>query len=182
MADQAGNPVGNVVGNTAGNVVGNTIGNTIGNTASHPSVHGIATAPHRAGIGWLDIAIGCACAAALAVVALPRQRATVAQTQGTEVTALARSVASAAEFGHRLWSAQGGSELATPQGRVGIVNGYPAAGDLAKLLEPGEAMAFEHEGGTFRRQGTADDGCAVVYAPPARAGGSAVVEQQTDGC
>jgi hypothetical protein len=142
-----------------------------------------AVANGRSGGGRLELAVVLALVVALAAMALPRQLATATDAARTEVNALARSVAGVAEFGHRLWTAQGGgAALDTSRGRVAIVNGYPAAGDLAQLLEEGEAMAFEHAGGTWRHRGAAGESCAVRYAPPVRAGAAPEVERRTDGC
>lgn len=105
-------------------------------------------------------------------------------TRRTEVTALALSVRGAARFGHAQWQAQGGpAALAVARGRVAVINGYPASGDLALLLEPPEAMAFSHARGRWQHHGLdASRPCGVSYAPPARMGAEPSVTLQVSGC
>jgi hypothetical protein len=140
-------------------------------------------AGRKPGIGRLDVAVVVACVVALAAMAVPGRREAAASAQRTEVNAFAGSVAGAAEFGHRLWQAQGGgATVVTARGAVKMVHGYPAAGELAKLLEDGEAMAFTHAGGLWRHRGVAGERCAVRYAPPARPGAAPEIERRLDGC
>lgn len=125
-----------------------------------------------------------ACLGLLAVVAVPRQRDISAKTHRTEAMALAGSVQSAARLGHSLWRARGQPKaLHVDRGRVAMVNGYPAAADLALLLEEPEAMAFEHSNGSWQhRDVSSDRPCAVTYAPPARSGQGPLVSENLAGC
>jgi hypothetical protein len=107
-----------------------------------------------------------------------------AETRRTEVTALAASVRSAARFGHSLWLAQGGgTALAVRRGRIHIVNGYPAAGDLALLLEEPETMAFVGEKGLWRHGGVPPGReCHIRYAPPSHSGAQPQIDVALDDC
>lgn len=138
------------------------------------TLHDSAAADRQPGIGRLDLAVAVACLGALAALAVPRQREVSAQTHRTEIEAMASSIRSAASLGHALWRARGGpATLEVERGavkvRVAMVNGYPAAGDLALLLEEPETMAFVHAGGAWRHRGVGEGNrCGVNYAPPQR--------------
>lgn len=134
--------------------------------------------------GRLDLLVGVALLGLLAAVAIPRQRQVTADTRRTEVAALAASVRSAARFGHALWTARGGpAALSVRRGRVAMVNGYPAAGDLARLLEEPETMAFVEDRGAWRHGGVAPGlRCGVRYAPPPHAGAQPVITVTLDEC
>jgi len=136
------------------------------------------------GIGRLDLVVVVTCLGALAAVAVPRQRDVTAETRRTEISALADSIRGAARFGHSLWQAGGAPEvLEAEHGRVAIVNGYPAADDLALLLEEPETMAFTHAGGAWQHRGLGPDRpCGVSYAPPARPGKAPDVRLILAGC
>jgi type II secretory pathway pseudopilin PulG len=121
---------------------------------------------------------------ALAAVAIPRQQVLTTRNRLTEVRSLAESLRSAAQLGHSLWQAQGEpAAIETLGGRVRMVNGYPSAGDLARLLEAPETMAFAHEGGAWRhRDDRGEAFCGVGYAPPASPSGSPSISLRTTGC
>lgn len=138
----------------------------------------------RPRIGRLDLVLAVAVLGALAAVAVPRQQDLTARSRLTEVQALADSLRSAAQLGHSLWQAQGRpASIETVGGRVRMVNGYPAAADLARLLEAPETMAFTHAGGAWRHRDDRGDAlCGVGYAPPAAAAGAPSVRLHTAGC
>ncbi len=147
-------------------------------------LHGMAGAGGRVRIGRLDVVLAVACLAVLAAVAIPRQQGMTAAARRAEVNALAGSIRGAAAFGHALWEARDEpSGVDTARGHVRIVNGYPAAADLALLLEPSEAMAFRHAQGSWRhRDAGVDERCGVSYAPPASARVDPDVRLQVSGC
>lgn len=120
----------------------------------------------------------------LAAVAVPRQQDLTSRNRLTEVQALADSLRSAARLGHSLWQAQGEpASIESRGGRVRMVHGYPAAADLALLLEAPETMAFAREGGVWRhRDGRGARLCGVGYAPPASASGMPSIRLHTTGC
>jgi hypothetical protein len=144
----------------------------------------VAPAGRRPRIGRLDLVLAVACLGALAAVAVPRQQALTERSHRTEVQALADGVHSAAAFGHSLWIARGMPETIDLRGRVvRMVNGYPAAGDVASLMERAESMGFQQSGGRWRHEDERDGlACGVSYAPPAEPAGLPVVSQHTKGC
>lgn len=135
-------------------------------------------------IGRLDLVLAVGCLGMLAAVAVPRQQVLTARSLRTETGALAESVRSAALLGHSLWQAQGEPPvLQTGRGRIEIINGYPAAEDLALLLEPAEVMAFDHTKGTWQHRERGDDSpCGVAYAPPLASTQEPVVRLRVSGC
>jgi hypothetical protein len=143
-----------------------------------------ARAPGRIRVGRLDIALVVAVLALLAAVAVPRQQDMSAAAHRREVDALAQSIRGAAQFAHDLWRNQGEPPvLALARGEVRIVNGYPAAADLALLLEEPEAMAFRQVGGAWQhRDRSAGRLCGVAYAPPAAGGGAPEVRLHLKSC
>lgn len=145
---------------------------------------GTAVPAGRRRIGRLDLALAVACLGLLATFAVPRQQALTAQSQRTEVGALTESVRSAAGLAHALWQAQGQpAVLELERGAVRMVNGYPAAGDLALLLEPPETMAFNHAAGDWQhRDRDAASPCGVSYRPPAQGGSEPLVRVLLSGC
>jgi type II secretory pathway pseudopilin PulG len=132
----------------------------------------------------VDLVLAVAFLGALAAVAVPRQQDLTTRNRLTEVRSLAGSLRSAAQLGHSLWLAQGEpASIETRGGRVRIVNGYPAAADLARLLEAPETMAFMHEGGAWRhRDDRGDAFCGVGYATPATPSGSPSIRLRITGC
>ncbi len=147
-------------------------------------VHGTVAPEGRPRIGRLDVALVVACLGMLAAVAVPRQQNLTAETHRAEVSALADSIRSAAHFGHTLWQARG-RPASVDLGRrhIGIVNGYPAAADLALLLEQPEVMAFRHAGGTWQhRDRGAGEPCGVSYAPPRPGAREPNVRLRVSGC
>jgi hypothetical protein len=120
----------------------------------------------------------------LAAVAVPRQQVLTARNLRTEASLLAESVRSAAQLGHTLWQAQGEPPvLQLDRGAVHMVNGYPAADDLSLLLEPAEAMAFSHDGGSWQHHERDDDSpCGVSYAPPLASAPEPIVRLRVSGC
>lgn len=148
------------------------------------SLHDTTPAAARPRIGRLDLVLAVACLGTLAAVAVPRQQDLTSRNRLTEVQALADSLRSSARLAHSLWQAQGEpAAITVRRGRVHMVNGYPAAADLALLLEEPETMAFTHEGGAWRhRDDRGDAFCGVGYAPPASASGSPSIRLQTAGC
>ncbi len=143
-----------------------------------------ALATHRPGFGRVDLVVAIACLGALAAMAIPRQQELSREARRAELEALAQGLRSAARFGHALWLSQGGpAALALPRGRVAIIHGYPAPGDLALLLEVPETMGFVQAGGHWQHDGV--DGtrrCGVDYVPPVAAGAAPVVATRFDGC
>ncbi len=135
-------------------------------------------------LGRLDLILAVGCVGMLAAVAVPRQQALTASSLRTEAGALAESVRSAALLGHSLWQAQGEPPmLQIGRGRVEIINGYPAAKDLALLLEPAEVMAFSHERGTWQHRDRDEESpCGVTYAPPLASSQEPVVRLRVSGC
>ena len=125
-----------------------------------------------------------ACLGLLAALAVPRQRDLTTETRRTEVIALAGSVHSAAHFGHALWRANGGHAVLNVQrGRIAVVNGYPAAAELARLLEEPETMAFTQANGEWHHRGLETGRrCGVRYAPPPRSGGQPTIEIRLEDC
>jgi hypothetical protein len=132
----------------------------------------------------VDLVLAVAFLGALAAVAVPRQQDLTTRNRLTEVHSLADSLRSAAQLGHSLWQAQGRpAVIATLGGPVRIVNGYPSAAGLARLLEAPEMMAFAHEGGAWRhRDDRGDAFCGVGYAPPASPSGSPSIRLRITGC
>jgi hypothetical protein len=124
------------------------------------------------------------CVGALAAVAVPRQQELTERNRLTEVQALADSVRSAAMFGHSVWHTRGMPEvLDIAGGPVRIVNGYPAAGDVALLMERAESLGFAQSGGTWRHHDErGGEICGVQYAPPADAAQPPTVRLHTKGC
>lgn len=145
---------------------------------------GTAISAGRRRLGRLDLALAVACLGLLATFAVPRQQALTAQSQRTEVGALSESVRSAADLAHALWQAQDRpAVLELERGPVRMINGYPAAGDLAKLLEPPEAMAFNHADGDWQhRDRDAASPCGVSYRPPVQGGSEPLVRVLLSGC
>ncbi|MCC7257007.1 MAG: hypothetical protein IT486_01395 [Gammaproteobacteria bacterium] len=117
-------------------------------------------------------------------MAVPRQQELNASTRRGSVEALGESVRSAAQFGHALWEAQGGpAALQVTRGRVAIINGYPAPGDVALLLETPETMGFAGRGGHWQHEAVdATRGCGLSYAPPTAMGSVPRVTLHLDGC
>lgn len=147
-------------------------------------LHSTVAREGRVRVGRLDLVLAVACLGMLAAVAVPRQQDLTAEAHRAEVTALAGSVTSAARFGHALWQARGGpAAIETPRGRVDFVNGYPAAADLALLIEQPEAMAFRHASGTWQHRDRGEgELCGVRYAPPQPGRADPQVHLLVSGC
>lgn len=127
------------------------------------------------GIGAATALVAVACLALLATLAIPGQRDTASLNRRTEVQALAAGLRSAAQLGQALGRAQSGTS--------GLVNGYPAAADIARLMTPAETMAFTLSGDTFQHRDAAPGArCGVRYAPPQHPGGAPLLQPLTDGC
>jgi hypothetical protein len=121
----------------------------------------------------------------VAAFAIPRQQTLSAEQERREAAALADSLRSAADLGHRLWLAAGQPpELELGASRVRIVHGYPHAQDIDALLEPGELLAFRarRDGHWQHRERTGAAPCGVRYAPPAEATRAPAIRLQLDGC
>lgn len=127
------------------------------------------------GISAATALVAVACLALLATLAIPGQRDTASLNRRTEVQALAAGLRSAAQLGQALGRAQSGA--------TGLVNGYPVAADIARLMTPAETMAFTLSGDTFRHRDAAPGArCGVRYAPPRQPGGEPLLQPLTDGC
>jgi hypothetical protein len=102
----------------------------------------------------------------------------------TEVRALAAQVAATAELGNSLWQGSGqGDRIDIAGAAVGIVNGYPAAPDLARLLDAGGAAAFDFENGSWtHRDPSVSRDCGVTYRPPVAPGAEPQVDLHLAGC
>lgn len=136
------------------------------------------------GSGRVEAAVLAVVVLILAGMAVPQRQDQATVNRCAEVRALAGSIRSAALLGHALWEARGHpATLEVPGGKVAIVNGYPAAGDIARLMEAPETLAFTQAGGEFRhRDVAAGTRCGVSYAAPGRAGAEPEARVELGGC
>lgn len=144
----------------------------------------MALVPRKTRPGTVDLIVAVTCFGLLAVVAVPRHLDLTTANRRTEVRALAASVESAASLGHSIWAARGEpARIAIAGSTVAVINGYPAAADLAALLEAAESAAFKFADGAWQhRDLPTQRPCGVSYAPPAQPGGKPFIGAHLAGC
>ncbi|MDH4022017.1 MAG: hypothetical protein OEW88_10220 [Gammaproteobacteria bacterium] len=135
-------------------------------------------------ISRLDAAILIGCLGMAVVVAVPRHAQMSTQSRVAEVAALARGASTAAQLAHSRWlAADRPPTIAGVRGVVAITHGYPSAATLSLMLANAETAAFQYDGGVWRHASVpAGTPCGVAYQPPAAAGQSPVISDQTSGC
>lgn len=138
----------------------------------------------RTSIIRVDLIVLLVCFGMLAVLAVPRHLNLSSDVRRSAAGHLARSVVNSVEFAHSLWRAEDGpSELVGPRGVVDMVNGYPTAATVDRLLEDPEMMGFNFQAGQWQHaQAPAGDVCAVVYQPPNYFGDTPVIQTDLSGC
>lgn len=135
-------------------------------------------------LGRIEAVVALTCLGLLSVAAVPRYVDLAAANRRTEVRALAASLASAADLGHSLWLGDGGAgQVAIAGAPVGIINGYPSAADLARLLDADGSPAFRFVNGSWsHRERSATGECGVTYTVPSALGEQPGISLQLDGC
>lgn len=124
------------------------------------------------------------CLGLSSVAAIPYYVDLGAVNRRTEVRALAAQIAATADLGNSLWQGRGqGERIDIAGAAVGIVNGYPAAPDLARLLDAGGSAPFNFENGSWaHRDPSVSRECGVTYQPPVAPGAEPHIDLYLAGC
>lgn len=124
------------------------------------------------------------CLGLSSVAAVPYYVDFGAANRRTEVRALAAQIAATADLGNSLWQGSGqGGTIHIAGAAVGMVNGYPAAPDLARLLDPGGNAPFNFDNGAWaHRDPSVSRECGVTYQPPVAPGAEPRIDLQLAGC
>jgi hypothetical protein len=133
--------------------------------------------------GRTEFVVIVTCLGLLSTAAVPIYVDVDAANRRTEVRALAASIESAADLGYSLWRGSGqGARIEIASTPVRIINGYPTADGLARLLDEPGSTRFVYRSGAWSHRESAAGQCGVTYQPPAAAGAQPEISTQLAGC